>query len=72
VGDSQGRIYTPIRSAGGRKVVGSNPTAPTRRKPASPQAFGIRWYAENWADASAVVPGVVPGEARTDLAPLAQ
>jgi hypothetical protein len=40
-GDAQGRIDTGCRSAGGRKVAGSNPAAPTRRKPASKRAFGI-------------------------------
>jgi hypothetical protein len=38
-GDATGRINTTIRSAGGRKVVGSNPTAPTRRKPAREAGF---------------------------------
>jgi hypothetical protein len=33
-GDAQGRIYTGCVSAGGRKVAGSNPAAPTDRKPA--------------------------------------
>jgi hypothetical protein len=31
VGDAQGRIYTATRSAGGRKVAGSNPVAPIEK-----------------------------------------
>jgi hypothetical protein len=37
--DAHGHIYTPIRSAGGRKVAGSNPAVPTTGKPALEAGF---------------------------------
>jgi hypothetical protein len=37
--DAQGRIYITIGSAGGRKVVGSNPTAPADEEPLDLQRF---------------------------------
>ena len=39
--DASGRIDTHCDSAGGRKVAGSNPAAPTRRKPASEAGFYV-------------------------------
>jgi hypothetical protein len=38
-GDAHGHIYTDCRSAGGRKVAGSNPAAPTIQKPGSEAGF---------------------------------
>jgi hypothetical protein len=38
-GDAPGRIDTRSCSAGGRKVVGSNPTAPTDKEPLDLQRF---------------------------------
>jgi hypothetical protein len=40
-GDAHGHIDTRCMSAGGRKVAGPNPAAPTTRKPAREAGFGI-------------------------------
>ena len=68
-GDAPGRIYTHCHPAGGRKVAGSNPVAPTSRKPASGAGFRHLGVDANWPGASAVVPAVVPNEAGVDLGP---
>jgi hypothetical protein len=75
-GDAQGRICTTIRSAGGRKVVGSNPTAPTPRKPALKRAVGRLgvceklnprpWY-QRWYHAKLGAPRWSTGLLRRDL-----
>ena len=70
-GDAPGRIYTNCPPAGGRKVAGSNPVAPTSRKPASRAGFRHLGHRREWGRASAVVPAVVPSEAGTDLGKVA-
>jgi hypothetical protein len=39
--DASGRIWQPSPPAGGRAVAGSNPVAPTRRKPTSEAGLGV-------------------------------
>jgi hypothetical protein len=45
--DAHGHIYTDFLSAGGRKVAGSNPVAPTTRLAALPRDGLWRYWGED-------------------------